>query len=86
MYGGRAVLKGTRFPVTLIGTLVRDGWSPQRIHEEYLADVDISLVYAGIAHYMANRAQVDAEIEDDAREYDRLAAAHRAESGETRSS
>ena len=36
-------------------------------------DLDPSLFYAALAYYFANREQVEADIEADAREYDELA-------------
>jgi uncharacterized protein (DUF433 family) len=76
VYGGRPVLKGTRFPVTLIGILHRQGLSPAEIHRRWLADMDIALVYAGLAYYLANRAAIDTQIAEDAELHDRLAAEH----------
>jgi uncharacterized protein (DUF433 family) len=76
VYGGRPVLKGTRFPVTLIGILYNDGLSPAEIHRRWLADLDISLVYAGLAYYLANREQVDAEIAAEHIAHEKAAAEH----------
>lgn len=77
VYGGRPVLKGTRFPVSMIGVLVREGLTADEIHSEYAYHVDKALVYAGIAYYLANKEAIDAQIEQDQREHDEAARADR---------
>jgi hypothetical protein len=37
--------------------------------------LDLARVYAGIAYYLANRAAIDAELEEEAREYEATLAA-----------
>lgn len=72
VYGGRPCLEGTRFPILQIAVHYNAGTTP----EELASDFGLSLphVYAGIAYYLANRAAIDKELEDDEREYLRMAA------------
>lgn len=75
MYGGRAVLKGTRTPVLLIAELYDREPNAAAVLRE-LAHLDPVLVMAGITYYLANKALIDAELEDDQRAYDEAAASH----------
>jgi uncharacterized protein (DUF433 family) len=84
VYGGRPVLKGTRFPILAIASLVKQGWDADRIHREYLEHVNISLVYAGITYYLANRDAVDAELAADQAAYEAAAQAQREQLRQTR--
>jgi uncharacterized protein (DUF433 family) len=72
VYGGRPVLKGTRFPVLQIGALVQDGLDAAAIHHQY-PHLDPVLIHAGITYYLANREQIDRELEEEAREYEEAA-------------
>jgi hypothetical protein len=42
-------------------------------------DLDLAKVYAGVAYYLANKAVIDCELEEDARLYAEGAAAQGAE-------
>ncbi len=64
VYGGRPCLAGTRFPVLQIAAYVRNGWSPEDIMAEH-PRLDEAKVYAGIAYYVANRADFHAELDVD---------------------
>jgi uncharacterized protein (DUF433 family) len=72
VYGGRPCLAGTRFPVLQIAAHAQSGSTPEEVSERFTLDLD--KVFAGYAYYFANKAQVDAELAEDAAEYQRMAA------------
>jgi uncharacterized protein (DUF433 family) len=74
VYGGRPCLAGTRYPVLEVAVHYSAGMSAEDIADEY--GLPLSHVYAGIAYYLANRAAVDAELEQERREYDAALAEH----------
>ena len=78
VYGGRPCLAGTRFPVLQVAVAHNSGMTPEQIVEHFL-DLDLAKVYAGVAYYLANKAAIDCELEEDARLYAECAAAQRAE-------
>ena len=69
--GGRIRLDGTRITVHRIATLYRQCYASEDILRTFphLAN---GQVYAALAYYHANRAQIDAELSADDAEYDRL--------------
>ena len=80
VYGGRPCLAGTRFPILLVAVLHNEGWTAERIAEEY-GPLELASVYAGIAYYLANKARIDAEREEDLRLYEEGARQQRIEMG-----
>ncbi|MQA00830.1 MAG: DUF433 domain-containing protein [Dehalococcoidia bacterium] len=72
--GGRPRITGTRLYVHLIGSLYREGMTPEEMLAEYRSDIPLSHYHAAIAYYLANREQIDAEIAEDDEAYDRAAA------------
>ncbi|MEX0783043.1 MAG: DUF433 domain-containing protein [Dehalococcoidia bacterium] len=70
---GRPFIAGTRVSVDRIGILFAQGSSPAEIAERY--SLDLPQVFAALAYYLANREQIDREIESMDAEYDRRAAA-----------
>ena len=77
VYGGRPCLAGTRFPVLQVAVHYREGMTPEAIAGTY-DGIDSVLVYAAVAYYLANRAQMDAEIAEEEALHDRLAAEQKA--------
>ncbi len=68
VYGGRPCLAGTRYPVLEVAMRFNAGQSAERIASDY--QLPLAHVYAGIAFYLANRAAVEAELEDDRLSYE----------------
>lgn len=64
VYGGHAVLKGTRFPVMQLAVLHNQGANVAEILRR-LPHLDPVLVHAGLAYYLANRELVDVELTED---------------------
>ncbi|HLF79361.1 MAG TPA: DUF433 domain-containing protein [Dehalococcoidia bacterium] len=69
---GRPCLRGTGMTVHQVAAAHMMGYSAEEICAQN-PDLDPSLFYAALAYYFANREQVEADIEADAREYDELA-------------
>ena len=70
---GRPCVAGTGISVHRIAILYRLGHSPEEIVRKY-EHLDVAGVYAALAYYHANRAEVDAEIAADESEADRVEA------------
>ena len=56
------------------------GFSPEEIADQY-GHLSLAQVYAALAHYHANRDQMEAGLAEESAEYDRLEALHRASGG-----
>ena len=70
--GGRVRLDGTRITVNQLATLYKQGYSGEEIADQY-PHLNLAQVYAALAYYHANRAEVEADIEREEAEYDSLA-------------
>ncbi len=79
--GGRVCLAGTGLSVRAIASVYNEGLTPEEILRDVYTHVDLPRIYAAIAHYLANKAAIDADIEADAKAFDRLAAEERAAKG-----
>jgi uncharacterized protein (DUF433 family) len=77
VYGGRPCLKGTRMPILQIAACYLQGMSPEQMQEQY-EHLDLVRIYAGYAYYLANKAAIDAELEEDQRQFDVAYAAQEA--------
>ena|SRR5258708_2343168 len=73
--GGRPCIAGTRMPVKRIAVLHNAGETPEEILAGW-PHLTLSQVHAALAYYFANKAQIDADIEEDLRVYDELARQH----------
>lgn len=65
--GGRPCIAGTGMSVHQVAILFAGGMNPEAIAAEY-PGVSTEGVYAAITHYLANRAQIDAELADEVAE------------------
>jgi uncharacterized protein (DUF433 family) len=59
--GGRIRLDGTRITVHRIATLYKQGQSAEEIAETY-PHLSLGQVYAALAYYHANRAEIESEL------------------------
>jgi uncharacterized protein (DUF433 family) len=73
--GGRPCVAGTRVPVRSIALSYKQGYLPEEIVQQY-ERLSIAQVYAALAYYHANQAEIDADIAREAAEYERLAREH----------
>ncbi len=46
------------------------GLTPEEMQEEY-PDLELTWLYAGVAHYLANKEAIDSELAENAREHQR---------------
>jgi uncharacterized protein (DUF433 family) len=70
---GRPSIAGTGITVHRVAILYKLGHSPEEIVRKY-EHLDAAGVYAALAYYHANQAEVDAEIAADEAESDRVEA------------
>lgn len=69
--GGRPCIAGTGVTVKRIVGWHRLGMAPEEIAAEY-GHLTLAQVHAALAYYYANREEIDADLEQEATEYDRL--------------
>ncbi len=72
---GRPCLRGTGITVHTIAVEQMMGRTSEEVCGDW-PDVDAALIHAALAYYFANRAQVEAEIEEDVRYGNELAATY----------
>ena len=77
IHRGRPIIAGTGVTVARIVGWYQLGLSPDEIADE-LRHLSLAQVYAALAHYHANREEMDAEIAATELEAEQLEAAHRA--------
>jgi uncharacterized protein (DUF433 family) len=73
--GGRLHLDGTRVTVLQIVTLYKRGETPEEIAQNF-PQLNLSQVYAALAYFHANRAELEQELADEEAEFDRVKAGH----------
>ena len=78
IHRGRPIIAGTGVTVARIVGWYQLGLSPDEIADE-LRHLSLAQVYAALAHYHANREEMDAEIAATEAEAEQLEAAHRAQ-------
>ena len=59
--GGRVRIDGTRITVHRIALLYKQGQSPEEIARTY-SHLSLGQVYAALAYYHANRAEIESEL------------------------
>ncbi len=72
---GRARIAGTGVTVRRVATWYRLGLSPEEIADR-IGHLSMAQVHAALAHYHANQAMIDSDIEAEEAEAARLDAAH----------
>jgi uncharacterized protein (DUF433 family) len=65
-----------RCPVRRIAVLHNTGEAPEEIASDY-GHLSLAQVHAALAYYYSNKAEIDADLDDEEREYDALAKQHR---------
>ena len=68
--GGRLCVTGTGISVRQISVLYNEGLSAEEIVRNYAGALELPGVHAAIAHYLANKARMDAELEADEKLFD----------------
>lgn len=69
---GRPIIAGTGVSVRQIVACYRFGQTPEEIADQY-SHLTLAQVYAALAFYHANPIAVNADLDSEIREYDRLA-------------
>jgi uncharacterized protein (DUF433 family) len=69
---GRPCIAGTGVTVKRIAGWHKMGMDPEEIATQY-GHLTLAQVHAAIAFYYANRQEIDADLSDEAQEFDRLA-------------
>ena len=72
MRHGRPRIAGTGITVHRIASWYSLHYTPEQIAEEILDHLTLAQVYAALAYYHANKAQIDADLAEDDVEFDRL--------------
>lgn len=73
--GGRPQIAGTGVSVRRIVGWYKTGQTPEEIADQY-GHLSLAQVYAALAYYHANRAEIEADLDREAAEYKRLASTH----------
>ena|SRR6266487_2268292 len=73
--GGRPIIAGTGMTVRRIVGWYQLGLSPEEIAQE-IPHVTLAQVYAALAYYHANRAEIDADIANEEAEAERIEREH----------
>jgi uncharacterized protein (DUF433 family) len=73
--GGRLRIDGTRVTVLQIATLYKRGESAEEIAQSF-PQLNLSQVYAALAYYHANRAEIEQELASELADLERLKSQH----------
>jgi uncharacterized protein (DUF433 family) len=66
--GGRLRIEGTRITVNQIAVLYKQGYNAEDIAEQY-PHLTLAQVYTALAHYHANREEIEADLAAEAEGY-----------------
>lgn len=69
--GGRIRIDGTRITVGRIAALYKQGQTPEEMVQTY-PHLSLGQVYAALAYYHANRAEIESELAAAEAQYDEL--------------
>ena len=76
LHGGRPFIAGTGVTVRRIAVLHSMGEIPEEIVRNF-GHLSLAQVHAALAYYYANKAEIDADLEAEEREYEALARQYR---------
>jgi uncharacterized protein (DUF433 family) len=76
IHSGRPCIAGTGVTVRRVAVLHNMGETPEEIASDY-GHLSLAQVHAALAYYYANKAEIDADLQAEEREYDALAEQHR---------
>lgn len=76
VHGGRPCIAGTGVTVRRIAVLHNMGEVPEETASNF-GHLSLAQVHAALAYYYANKAEIDADLEAEEREYEALAEQYR---------
>ncbi len=76
LHGGRPCVAGTGVTVRRIAVLHNMGETPEEIAANY-GHLSLAQVHAALTYYYANKAEIEADLEAEEREYEELAKQNR---------
>lgn len=76
LHGGRPCIAGTGVSVRRIAVWHNMGCAPEEIAKNF-GHLSLAQIHAALAHYYANKAEIDADLDAEEREYDALVELHR---------
>jgi uncharacterized protein (DUF433 family) len=76
LHGGRPCIAGTGVSVRRIAVWHNMGYTPEETANNF-GHLSLAQVHAALAYYYANKAEIDADLEAEEREYDALAEQYR---------
>ncbi|HEX7359030.1 MAG TPA: DUF433 domain-containing protein [Bryobacteraceae bacterium] len=76
VHGGRPCIAGTSVSVRRIAVLHNEGLAPEEIAREF-QHLSLAQIHAALAYYYANRTEIDADLEAEARFVEALERADR---------
>ena len=76
LHGGRPCIAGTGVTVRRIAVLHNMGEIPEEIARNF-GHLSLAKVHAALAYYYSNKAEIDADLDAEDREYDELARQYR---------
>jgi uncharacterized protein (DUF433 family) len=71
--GGRPCMAGTGTSVHAVAVFYQGGLSAEQIGSEF-SHIPMSHIHAALAYYLANRAQIDSELQAEVERHDRALA------------
>jgi uncharacterized protein (DUF433 family) len=74
--GGRPCIAGTRVPVRSVAVCYKQGYLPEEIVAKY-ERLTLAHVYAALAYYHANQAEIETDLTEEEAAHERLARKHR---------
>jgi uncharacterized protein (DUF433 family) len=74
---GRPILAGTGVSVRSVVIHYKHGLTPEQIADQF-GHLSLAQVYAALTYYHANREEIETDLEEDERLYNRLASEHEA--------
>lgn len=69
--GGRPILAGTGVSVHSVAVRYKHGLTPEQIADSY-GHLSLAQVYAALTYYYANRDEIEADLAEEEKLYDRL--------------
>ncbi len=73
--GGRPILGGTGVSVHAVVIRYKSGLTPEEIADQF-GHLSLAQVYAALAYYHANQKEIETDLAEDEKLYDRLADEH----------